>query len=320
MKSVLWITWEEQRRNKPIADEIGAKYYEITDTLGAGRLKRYALNFWKTLRIIMKEKPSAVVAQNPSIVLALQNVILGKILGYKSITDTHNGGFGLPSDVDNKYVRKASLWAQRHADVVIAHNDQLKERIKDRGGNIIALPDKIPEIPRQPTKELDGKYNFLFISSFAVDEPWENVIEAFTQLGSRYHVYITGNYAKKNINPNDYPENIHFTGRIPWDEFDIMLYSADAVLDLTKRDDCLLCGAYESTACGTPMILTGTDALRTYFNKGASYTDNSVGSLKVAVLNMCEHYFERLRGIKELKPELEKDWKSRVQNLINVVR
>ena len=59
------------------------------------------------------------------------------------------------------------------------------------------------------------------------------------------------------------------------DEYVSMLYSVDATIDLTNRENCLVCGAYESVAAGKPMILSKTQALMEYFNKGAVYVEHT---------------------------------------------
>lgn len=318
---IVWITWEDQRRNKPIADELGAIFYQLIDTLKCPSWKRYAINLWRTFEIIWNDKPDVVITQNPSIVLSVFAVVLSIFFGYRVGTDTHNVGFGLKSDVNSIIIRALCRWVQQYAHFVIAHNDELREKVVGRGGNIIVLPDKIPTINKpKKLKQLNGEFNFLFICSFAKDEPWMNVIKTFQELDPKYHVYVTGDYKKIGMDPSIYPSNIHVTGRIPWEEFDQMLYAVHAVFDLTSRENCLLCGAYEAVACGTPLILSKSKTLTKYFRKGAEYTDNSVESLKHAVLSVELNYEALADEIAKLKPQLEKDWERRIRDLKETIQ
>jgi hypothetical protein len=49
----------------------------------------------------------------------------------------------------------------------------------------------------------------------------------------------------------------------------MMMRSVDATIVLSERENCLLCGAYETVASEKPMILSNKEALRNYFDKGA---------------------------------------------------
>lgn len=315
MSGTIWITWEEQRRNKPIAEEVNAKFFQLSEIWKHSRYIRYLIGSWKTFRILKRENPDSVIVQNPSIVLATVAILLRPFFKYKLGTDTHNSGFCLESDFNSPRLEKIGAWIQRNADFVIAHNDGLKAQVDSRGGDVIALPDKVPVIEKpDQLLELEGKLSFLFICTFSPDEPWQDVLTAFEDM-PEYHVYVTGNYSKVGLQPGDVPANIHLLGRIPWDEFDQMLYSADSIIDLTTRDNCLLCGAYEAVAAETPLILSNTDALRSYFRKGAQYATNNVCGIQRAVLDTDYEYDNLKTEIVELKKELADDWQQRVLKL-----
>ena len=56
--------------------------------------------------------------------------------------------------------------------------------------------------------------------------------------------------------------------------------SVDATIDLTTRENCLVCGAYESLAAGKPMILSKTRALMNYFSQAAVYVEHTAEDLE----------------------------------------
>lgn len=317
MKKVIWVTWEKQRRNKEIANSIDALYNEII--INGNRIKRYILSLYKTANLYIKEKPDVVICQNPSVVLALFTVIFKKVFGYCAGVDTHNGGLAL--DSSSELLKKVAKFIQRNADFIIITNEPLKEIVENNGGTAIVLPDKIPDIKKAKIKKLQHKTNLLFICTYAGDEPFEEVFKSAGILKNvdDVGIYVTGNYTNK-VEPSMYSDNLHFMGRIPWDDFDSMLQSADAVIDLTTRENCLICGAYESVSVKTPMILSNTEALKTYFNKGAVYAENTKEGIVNAVIEFISKKNILKDEVSKLKHELQTGWDDSKENLLNHIR
>jgi glycosyltransferase involved in cell wall biosynthesis len=320
VKKILWITWETQRRNRSIADAIGARYCEFAGIHRYPRLVRYLVGIGKTFRLLVAERPDTVIAQDPSVALALFVVLARPLFRYRAGIDMHNVGFALYTDL--RILRWASRFIQRHADFVIAHNDPLRDRMAPRGGTLIALPDRIPDIPEpDELPALAGDFNVLFICTFSPDEPVVEVLEAFR--GAARDLYVTGNYAGypgRDLKAEyaDAP-NIHLMGRIPWNEYDAMLHAVDAAIVLTTRDDCLCCGCYEAVAVGKPLITTDTRALRGYFHKGAAYVDNTAASISAAVDHVAERHEQLVHEQRDLKNELIADWETRKQKLLDLL-
>jgi hypothetical protein len=82
----------------------------------------------------------------------------------------------------------------------------------------------------------------------------------------------------------------------------------DGTIDLTTREDCLVCGAYESVGAVKPQILSDTRALRGYFHKGAVYAEHSVGSLRGAIGELRERAASLKEEARELKREKAAEW------------
>ena len=141
----------------------------------------------------------------------------------------------------------------------------------------------------------------MFICSFADDEPYENVFRAADIIGDLYHIYVTGNYKKKSIDPRVIPRNVTLLGYISETEYVKMIHSVDITIDLTDRENCLLCGAYESVAAEKPMIISNTKALREYFDKGAIYTDNTAHDITLSIKKAQKEYVRVEKRDKKLK-------------------
>jgi hypothetical protein len=91
-------------------------------------------------------------------------------------------------------------------------------------------------------------------------------------------------------------------------EYVEMLYSVDATIDLTTRENCLVCGAYESLAVEKPVILSDTQAIRTYFDTGVVYSKNTAVDL-INAMRLVISTKKMLRDeIKVLKEKKIKEW------------
>ena len=299
-----------------MAKAFGARLFEFKEIdLIRNPLRKYSRGILHTLQVISRVKPGVVFGQNPSLVLSLLLVCLRKIFNFKVIIDAHNAGI-FPAEGRSGVLMVLSRFVQRHADLVIITNYGMKQHVESNGGKAFILPDKIPDIsPAIETRKLKGRMNILFICSYAADEPYEAVFKAAARLPEDVFVYVTGNYQKKNIRPSALPANVILTGFVPMEEFEILLHSVDATIDLTTREDCLVCGAYESVAVEKPMVLSDTNALRDYFYKGAVYTLHSAEAIWKAIFELIDSKDRLTMQVKELKVERTHDWEQQRQIL-----
>jgi glycosyltransferase involved in cell wall biosynthesis len=305
---MIWITWENQRRNRELSSSLGIKLYELEhiDKIN-GRISKYSAGIKETYSIYVKERPKVIFCQNPSIILALFTVLVKAFFKVQVIVDAHNAGL-FPAEGHSTILSFISRFIQRKADLTIVSNNNLRPEVIGNGGIVFVLPDKIPDIPTTPIKKLKGKNNLLLICSFADDEPYRIVFNAGLQLDKNICVYVSGDYQKKDINPDSLSKNIILTGFIPEYEYAQMLNSIDATIVLTTRENCLVCGAYESIAAGKPMILSNTKALIEYFNRGAVYVDHNIDDMERAIMEVLQKKEELLTQVKALKTERQKQW------------
>ncbi len=309
-KKPIWITWESQRRNREIAKRIGADLYEWDQIDRINNpIRKYTYGLFKTVILLLKVKPNIVFCQNPSIILSLFVCISAKLFPFEAVVDAHNAGL-FPLEGRSKILMGISKLTQKLAFLTIVTNEALKVRVQKNGGTAFVLPDPIPEFAEiGKTYSLGHSFNTLFICSFAEDEPYENVFEAADILNDSYHIYVTGNYKKKF----DYPParlagNITLLGFVPETEFTRFLHSVDITIDLTNRENCLVCGAYESVAAEKPMIISDTKSLRDYFDKGAVYTDNSADSIAQSIKIAKDNYSRLKEEIRVLKTAKQAIW------------
>jgi glycosyltransferase involved in cell wall biosynthesis len=279
---------------------VNAQLFEIDLNLPAWR--RYPLAIRQTIALLNREKPRIIFAQNPSIVLACLAIIYANLLDRKVVIDAHNAGL-FPAEGRYRLLNWLASKLFRWTTITIVSNSELVSHVSRLNGNAIAIPDPIPGIPEpaQPAP-LRGDFNVLFICSWSDDEPYLEVLRAAALVRRDTCIYITGNSKGKEQQLNaPIPDNAVFTGFIHEQEFNSMLFSCDAVIVLTTRENCLLCGAYESVAAGKPLVLSNTRALRNHFCKGSVYTDNTADSIAGAIESARMRQTELTAEVKALR-------------------
>jgi len=133
-----------------------------------------------------------------------------------------------------------------------------------------------------PARTLSGTFNVVLIATFAPDEPIAEVLEAVR--GVEVELYVTGDHRKLDgAVAARAPGNVRFTGFLDELDYWSLLRAADAIVDLTLMDDCLVCGSYEALALGKPMLLSNNSATVELFGDSAVFTNNTVADIRGAL-------------------------------------
>jgi len=316
----IWITWESQRRNRELSGALGFAIYELDfiDRI-ENRIWKYLEGIIRTVSIYLRERPDIVICQNPSLILSIFTVILKPILRYRVIVDAHNAGL-FPNEGKSRILTFLSHQIQRHADLTIVSNKMLLTHVLKNGGRGFVLPDKIPDLVRTTEKTLNGKENILFICSYGNDEPYQIVFDAARKLDQEIFIYATGDYRKKGIEPASMPKNLVLTGFLAECEYVELLNSVNVTIDLTTRENCLVCGAYESVAAGKPMILSKTSALMNYFSLAAVYVEHTAEDLERGIHEALGNKTKLSERVRALKIVREQEWSKKKQELVSLIQ
>jgi len=309
----VWITWENQRRNRSLSAKSGFILHELISN--RSRLPRYALLSFKTLSVIRSTRPSVVICQNPSVVLVVVCALLKNVFRYKLIVDCHNSGL-YPKEGKYTILNKVAVFVNSLADAVIVSNERLKKDFCRTLKKILVIPDPLPSLehfydknPRTSSSDRpwrsDSRIKFLYVCSWAEDEPFEEVLNAFCDISElNVSCYVTGNF-KRNITKNPNNEKIIYTGFLSDTDYHDLIISCDAMIVLTKRNDCLTCGAYEALAECKPGILSDTAIIRNTFGKGFLYSQPFKEDILKNVLLLAENVSIFYPKIMERKTEYE---------------
>lgn len=305
----IWIAWESHRRTKELASALGLQLFILESSLP--RIFKYPVLLYKTVVIYLVHKPDVVFVQNPSIVLAVCSCFIKNIFNFRLVADLHNAAI-IPESNIQKKIYFLYKYVHKKADINIVTNSGLKEKIicNVPNANVVILPDKLPAINQVFNKsDLITNAYFVLICTFGIDEPFIEVIEAARLLDKSIFVYITGNSKRCSVEVKDnLPENVVLTGFLSDADYLNILKFSEGIIDLTNREDCLLCGAYEATALERPLILTNKKALRAYFYKGTVFCENDKQSIKDAILDVLQNKLLYEQQMIDLKKEIVVEW------------
>jgi glycosyltransferase involved in cell wall biosynthesis len=164
------------------------------------------------------------------------------------------------------------------------------------GGKPFVFPDPIPSPHASQEKHTESKNNFIvFISSWAEDEPIDEVCTAFINSGlinKGIELIVTGKVKAARLQNSIecyQAQNIKFTGFVSEEAYWGLLKNSLFNIDLTTRDDCMVCGAYESLAVKNTILLSNNAPTMNYFRDAALYTDNTSLDLKERIKFLYEN-------------------------------
>lgn len=308
----IWITWEIQRRNRSLSAALSARLVEITDD--SSRIIRYLKSSFRTITALRKHKPEIFFVQNPSIVLATLALSYHMFTRTPLVVDAHNSGL-FPAEGRSSLLNMLAKFIVRHTPVTIVTNSSLRDYVESIGGCAAVLPDPLPRIDCVTDMNWDNdSFNVMFICTWAADEPFMEVINAARTLPEDIRIYITGKSKKNNLPSHPpLPKNVILTGFINDEKFTSMLCNCDLVIDLTTRQDCLVCGAYEAISADQPSLLSDTPALREYFGKGALYTHNTADDIAKNILYARKNIDVLNRDVLEEKTRITMRWNAMME-------
>ena len=305
-RPAIWITWERHRRSRELSRALSMELYELTSN--RPRAIRYITLLRWTTALLMRRRPSVVVTQCPSTVLGLLAAMLKPLLGFTFVVDLHNAA--IDSSLANPLHRKLLAFIRHTADLCIVSNANLVAAVERDRGTAFVLPDKLPELPSQALGPGSATRTVVFVCTYAPDEPWLEVIEAARLMDPRVTVFITGDHRRLPTVPPR-PDNVYLTGFLSERDYVALLRAADAIVDLTSLEDCLVCGAYEAASLGKALVTSDTAALRAYFNRGTVYTKHDSASLAASMTYALEHADRLAAEMTALRAELARDWNRR---------
>ena len=316
LSRTLGVTWFSHRRTTELCSGLNIELIVLATSL-RGPL-RYLLLGIRTLALLLRRRPEVVLVQNPSLILAALALLLRGVLRYRVIVDAHNEAVD-PFTNRQRWIVSLSRWVIRNSDLTIVTNSHLAESVTGQGGRPFVLPDRVPKAPAVSQMPLGGAFNVVLIATFAADEPCAAIFTAVE--GADIELFVTGN--RRRLAPNvaaAAPRNVRFTGFLDEGAYWALLRSADAVVDLTLKANCIVCGAYEALAVGKPMLLSKNPASLELFGESAIYTDNTPADIRHALARLHTEHTALEQAASRKRAELTERWDVSAQMLRSVIR
>lgn len=313
-QKIAWITWERQIRNVSMSTALNVPLFELLSN--KKMFSRYFSLIKKTVSTIRTQKLTHVFVQNPSIILTSTAIFLKFIFNIKVCIDAHNSGV-FPLENRFKILTGINKYLLKKADLVIVSNIHLANTIKPWGVNVIDMCDPIPDMHKSELSLPPQPPYVLFICSWAADEPYLEVIEAAKKT-PHLGVYFTGNYKKVLTETviNNLPDNVKLLGYVSESEYTYYFSNSIGVIDLTTRDNCLVCGAYEAISLRKAAIISDSLVNREVFKRGFIYTENNAPAIQLAILDLEKNH-------EALNLEMESEYhemKINMENKITVIK
>ncbi len=266
---------------------------------------KYILQAFRTLQVLIAEKPQAVHVQNPPFVAGLVVYFYCLLFGARYVLHYHSAAFGK----EWRWALPLQKFVARKAATNIVTSKHWADIVSSWGGHAIVMTDPYLDLPEGEPFKVGPGFNLAFVSTFAPDEPLEAVLEVARQL-PEINFYITGDKRKK---PESFfataPPNVTFTGFLDPDrEYPGLLRAVDAVMVLTTRDHTLQLGGCETVAVGKPLITSEWPYLREVFPKGTVYVRETAENIRDGILEAQRNQEALAKEILALRQESRRDW------------
>lgn len=319
MLFLAWAPPSHSGRSQLLSDKLGIALLEVHYFRQRSRWIvpiKYTLQGIKTLVELFRRRPRVIFVQDPPILASLVVWIYCLFSRSHFIIDSHTDAL-LASWF--QWLMPLHRFLSLRAICTIVTNEYLKSIIDDRGAPSFILAD-VPTEFKYRDYPLDNKFDIAMVSSFSYDEPRKRVFEVARRLPD-VHFHITGSLKLANQAELDQaPENVHFTGFLPFEDYYGLLHGADAVLVLTTEDHTLQWGACEAVSLGRPVITSDWPFLKSYFDKGTVYVDNTIEGIYQGVVAMQREHERYSREVLELRQERKLEWEQKHDELMAMIQ
>lgn len=317
---VIFITWTTYSPHSLLLSEaFNSKIFYVENLINSrGLLWKllflfdYIYKAYTTISIINKQSPNIVIMQSPPTLTPIVIVLYSFIKRYKTVIDSHNGAFEKPWDSIPFY-----KWILRKADIVIVHNQQLKNNLlinEDyRKINFKLLNSRLSDYT---DIKKDVKSYILVVSSFSGDEPMEILLEGISLFNKNNpattQFKITGNYSKKPdlFNKYKHDSGIEFLGFVSTEHYRQLVVNAEALISMSTRDDVQQFALMEAVGAETPFISNSNQTNQMLFKDSMILVDISPEKIAVGLTMFFKNKFVFTDNIKGLKSLIKDKWET----------
>lgn len=315
----MWITWHISQRSRSLSKDLNMPILEYVNDGAA--VKRHVISSLYTIYLLVKHSPSIVCIQYSFMLLII--AALYKILTLKRVVlvcDCHTKALrrSLSPPLASIFNTLKSL-SFKYADIGIISNDLMQKDIQCYVARYFILPDRIPDLKSKKRSSRHENY-CVFVGSFAVDEPLDEVIKAAGYLKSEARIYCTGKIPErlKYLRQQPY-DNILFTDYVSDDKYVNLISDASCIIALTTEDGCLQCAGYEAMALNVPLVVSDTNALSRYFEDSVIYVDNTAENIAQGVRQAMHEREPLMAKMERIKSIRKREYEDKLAELCSLI-
>lgn len=317
IKNGIMVIWKNQcYRSSSTARTFRIPLIMVCEEGNIGRWLKpfsYTVRIFRTLRILLKEKPKTIICLNLPVFLPMACQLYSLFMGAHLILDFHSGAITHP--IWRRFIPYYRYLVPR-SPFTLCHNYYDGSLIAEWGGrpvHMLALPDSnFPEILYTPPA---NKPLFFFSCSYSEDEPIELALSAMRKC-TNYNFIISGNYKKRGIEPSRMPDNICLAGFLEYQEYIQIMARSTAVLTLSKRSYIMQMAVEEALTLGVPVVTNKSPAIMELIGNGGVYTDLDADALANGLKHAVENHSNLVKAMNKSKS----DCYSHVLNEINNIK
>jgi hypothetical protein len=311
---ITWLSWHWHQRTASIVEEWGIDWVML-DTRRRG-VPRYLELLARSGMALWRLRTTTVIVQSPSVLLAFMAVALAPVLRLRVSIDAHNEAIQ-PFAHDSALMRWLLRATMTRAERVIVTNDELACVVATQGGRPFVLPDAIPVPPPCTTpRQHEGLPAVLVVCTYAADEPLDVFVDTARRLRGVAEVRLTGRPSARALDTlADAPDNLRALGFLSEHDYWAELRSAEVIVDLTLKSNCLVCGAYEAIAVNKSPVLSDDVSNRKLFGEVAFFARNSAESLTGVILDRLALPVTSGESISVFRSRYMDDWRKKLAEL-----
>ena len=272
---------------------------------------KYTVLAWKTWRLLRRERPRAVIVQNPPLPAIISVAFYSLISRAPFVIDSHSAAL-----VDAKWAwsRPVQRWLGRWALATLVHTPTLGGRLRGAGRTVV-LEDPPLSLPPASRADSLSTPRVVVVGSFAHDEPISETLAAAARC-PQLNFVLTGDssqFLKGRV--RRLPSNVSLPGWLSFQDYVDLLRSANVLVSLTTRDMTVLRGGWEAVYLAKPLVTSNWPALRSCFFKGAIFVSNDAESIAAGVAEALRCLDELTAAMVQLRLEKQKAWENGLQGL-----
>jgi glycosyltransferase involved in cell wall biosynthesis len=211
-----------------------------------------------------------------TLILFLFVSIILKIKGVSYAIDSHSSASN--SYIDNKSALLKFIYCR--SKFVILHNYLYVDSFMHF--KTFVLYSRIPDLLSMPVTNVEDAHDIenckasksvVFITKFHDDEPIDTMLKSTAFFDKSFSFYFTGDHLLTDY-ASESPQNVSFTGFLPYESFKQLLIKSSAIVAMTIRDKTLLYAGREALALRKPLVLSDNPINQFYYRNTALYASN----------------------------------------------